>query len=160
MTDHRVRDEAPVSFLSRLRGRRPDREPTENARFEREILAVVRNLTAVLNSRKGTGSVVADFGLGDYEGMRAPDGTLSLHLATKDILSVLVPEIRAQVARYEPRIADPAVTVVGRDRDLRAVFALTGSVSGRPARFRLALHTLFRDVVVEAETEGLAEGEA
>jgi predicted component of type VI protein secretion system len=141
--------------LSRLGGRRPDPEPCGDARFERELRAVSRNLAAVLNSRKGTGSVVADFGLGDYEGGRARDGTLGPHIATKDILAVLVPEIRAQVARYEPRLADPEVTVLGRDRDLRAVFVLTGVLSGRRMRFRLALHTVFRNVEVDAETEGL-----
>jgi predicted component of type VI protein secretion system len=150
----RIRDEAPVSFLSRLGGRRPEQEPADEARFDREVLAVTRNLTAVLNSRKGTGSVVADFGLGDYEGLRAPDGTWEPHLATQDILSVLVPEIGAQVARYEPRIKDPRVAVLGRDEHLRAIFAVTGVISGRRVRFRLALHSVFRDVRVEVEAEG------
>ena len=154
----RVRDEAPVSFLSRLGGGRPDDEPEGEARFEREVLAITRNLAAVLNTRKGTGSVVADLGLGDYEGTIAPDGSFQARIATKDVLAALVPEIGAQVARYEPRLADPAVAVVGRDRDLRAIFALTGLCSGRPVRFRLSLHTLFRDVVVEAQTDGAAGG--
>lgn len=158
MMPRRVRDEAPVSFLSRLGSKRPDSELSDEARFEREVVAITRNLGAVLNSRKGTSSVVSDFGLGDYEGESAPGGAPRPHLATKEVLAVLVPELAAQVARYEPRIADPRVEVLGRDRKLYALFEVTGSVAGRPARFRLALHTVYRNVLVEADTGGPDRG--
>ena len=141
MSPPRVREEAPVSFLSRLGGKRPTEEPLDDARIEREILAVTRNLTALLNSKKGTGSVVPDLGLGDYEA----------YLSTRELLPVLVAEIGAQIARHEPRLAGPKVVVDGRDRDLGALFTVTGAVAGRPVRFRLALHTVYRGVTV---TEG------
>jgi type VI secretion system protein len=151
VTPHRVRDEAPVSFLSRLAGDRPDREPSEEERFARELLAVSRNIGAVLNSRKGYGSVVSAFGLGDYEGSLDEEGTWEIHLGTRDILSVLLPELTEQLARFEPRLLAPKVKVLGRDGNLRAVFSIEGSLSGRPVRFRVALHTIYRDVVVEAD---------
>lgn len=157
MKDLRVRDESPVSFLSRLRGRRPSRELTEDQRFEREVLAIRRNLEAVFNTRKGSGSVVSAYGLGDYEGKVADDGTPEPLMGTKDILAVLEPEIERQVRSFEPRIVDPSVERLGRDHDMRAAFAVKGAVAGRPVRFRIALHTIFHDVTVDSETKGVDE---
>lgn len=157
MKDLRVRDEAPVSFLSRLRGRRPPREPTDDQRFDLVIRAIRRNLHAIFNTRKGSGCVVPEYGLGDYEGKEGAAGLPEPRLGTKDILAVLVPEIEHQVRRFEPRIADPSVETLGRDHELRVLFAVKGAVAGRPVRFRIALHTVFRDVTVEAETQGKGE---
>lgn len=151
----RLRDEGPVSFLSRLGGRGAG-EPTPDERFRREVAAVIRNLEAIFNTRKGVGCVVRSFGLGDYEGLTTRDGTNQPRLGTKEILRVLVPEIEAQVRRFEPRIVGPSVEVLGRDAWMRALFGVRGAVSGRQLRFRLALHTVYRDVEVEAEGEGLA----
>ncbi len=151
----RLRDEGPTSFLSRLGGRGAA-DPTPEQRFRREVAAVIRNLESIFNTRKGVGCVVADYGLGDYEGVTTRDGKTQPRLGTKDLLKVLVPEIEAQVRRYEPRLVGPSVEVLGRDVWMNAVFAVSGAVSGRSVRFRLALHTVYREVVVEAEGEGLA----
>lgn len=151
----RLRDEGPVSFLSRLGGRSAG-EPAPEERFRREVAAVIRNLESIFNSRKGVGCVVPGYGLGDYEGATLADGTTQPRLGTKDILRVLVPEIEAQVRRFEPRIAGPRVEVLGRDGRMGALFAVHGAVSGRQIRFRLALDTIYRDVEVQAEGEGLA----
>jgi predicted component of type VI protein secretion system len=151
----RLRDEGPVSFLSRLGGRGAV-EPAPEERFRREIAAVIRNLESIFNSRKGVGCVVADYGLGDYEGVTLKDGTHQARLGTKDILGVLMPEIEAQVRRFEPRIVGPKVERLGRDGRMSALFALHGAVSGRQLRFRIALNTIYRDVEVHAEGEGLA----
>jgi predicted component of type VI protein secretion system len=151
----RVRDEGPASFLSRLGGRDAG-EPVPEERFRREVAAVLRNLESIFNSRKGVGCVVADYGLGDYEVATLADGTQQPRLGMKDILGVLMPEIEAQVRRFEPRIVGPKVEKLGRDGRMSALFALHGAVSGRQIRFRIALNTLYRDVEVQAEGEGLA----
>ncbi len=148
MRGRAVRDEAPVSFLSRLRGERPDREPHGDDRFACELAAVTRNLRAVLGSRKGC-SVVTDLGLGDYEGREGVDGVYQPHVATKDILAVLIPEIEQAVRRFEPRLTDPSVEPTARDQALRAIFVLRGVLSGRRVRFRISLHTVFRNVEIE-----------
>jgi predicted component of type VI protein secretion system len=152
----RLRDEGPVSFLSRLGGRGAGGEPRPEERFRREVAAVIRNLEHIFNSRKGVGCVVASFGLGDYEAVTLADGTQQPRLAAKRILRVLVPEIEAQVKKFEPRIADPAVEPLGRDSRMRAIFAVRGAVSGRQVQFRVALDTVYRDVEVQAEGEGLS----
>lgn len=151
----RLRDEGPVSFLSRLGGRGAG-EPAPEERFRREVAAVIRNLEHIFNSRKGVGCVVASFGLGDYEGVTLADGTAQPRLGTKEILRVLVPEIEAQVRQFEPRVVGATAEALGRDARMRAIFAVRGAVSGRPIRFRLALDTVYRNVEVQAEGEGLS----
>lgn len=148
MSGRAVRDESPVSFLSRLRGERPDREPHGDDRFARELAAVTRNLRAVLGSRKGC-SVVTDLGLGDYDGREERDGVFQPHIAASQILAVLIPEIEQAVRRFEPRLLDPAVERATRDEALRAIFVLRGVLSGRRVRFRVSLHTVFRNVEIE-----------
>lgn len=153
MKPRRVRDEAPVSFLSRIRGERPAAEPAPEERARRELAAVARNLEAIFNTKKGVGAVLAGFGLGDYEGYPGAEDGFNPRMGTKAILAALLPELVDQVRRFEPRLADPAVEVLGRDRELRALFAIRARLGGRPARFRLALHTVYRHVEVEAELE-------
>ncbi len=148
------REEAPVSFMSRLRGR-SRAEPVPEERFRREVRTVARNLEAIFNTRKGVGCVLPDYGLGDYEGSLAEDGTPEPRMGTKDILAVLVPEIEMQVCRFEPRIEGPNVEVLGRDGMMQVLFAVRGLVSGRSVCFRLALHTVYRNVTITAEGEDL-----
>jgi predicted component of type VI protein secretion system len=157
LKETRIADEAPVSFFSRLRGERPAREPAGDLRFSREILAIERNLESILNTKKGAGSVVSTFGLGDYEGSERADGEPDPYLGTRAILAVLVPEILDQVRRYEPRIAHPRIEKPGRDGRLRVIFTVNGAVSARPARFRITFDTVYRNVLVAAQTEGLSE---
>lgn len=149
-----LRDESPVSFLSRLRGRGTTAIAPDD-RFRSEVLAILRNLESILNTRKGTGCIVADYGLGDYDGRTASDGANGLRIGTKEILGVLVPEIEAQVRRFEPRIEDPSVEALGRDGRMGVIFGLRGAVSGRPVRFRVSLDTIYRAVHVDAQGEGL-----
>jgi predicted component of type VI protein secretion system len=150
----RVRDEAPVSFLGRLRGRGAV-EPAQGERFRREVAAIVRNLEAIFNTKKGVGCVIPDYGLGDWEGRIGEGGECQPRLATKDILDVLGPEIEAQIRRFEPRVTSLSAQKPRRDGRLRVVFTLDCVVEGRPVRLRVALHAVYRDVTVEAEIDGL-----
>ncbi|WP_437509740.1 GPW/gp25 family protein [Sorangium sp. So ce1099] len=207
MRARRVRDEGPVSFLSRLSGDRPPRELSEDERFARERLAIARNLAAVLNTKKGVGSVVADLGLGDYEGKREGDA-IAPHFGVrskKEMLPDLTAEIEQQVLCFEPRLKAPSVTFeehlselsvaalrpdggrtvfekhlselsvaalgpdggrtlsalrgpgAGRPSAPYAAFSIRGSLRGRRARFRIALHTKYRDVVVVDITSDIDE---
>jgi type VI secretion system protein len=117
-----------MSFLSRLAGIEP----------EHELDAIARNLEALLNTRKGVGSVVQGYGLGDYEA----------HWNTPDLVRSLIAEIEAGVRRYEPRIADPRVAPAARDAHLWIRFVLSGTVAGAPQAFHLDMDTKHRRVVV------------
>ena len=76
-----------MSFLRRLSRLEP--EPT--------IERIARNLARIFNSRKEYGSVVREFGLGDYEE----------RWDTPGLLDTLMAEIVAAVSEFEPDLTDP-----------------------------------------------------
>jgi type VI secretion system lysozyme-like protein len=117
-----------MSFLHRLASL-----PTEPL-----LASITRNLCVVLNTRKGCGSVIESFGLGDYEA----------HPNTIEAVSALTGEIAALVRRYEPRLASPEVRLLGREGTSRVCFALTGMVAGQPAVFHVVIHSEYRNVIV------------
>jgi type VI secretion system lysozyme-like protein len=102
---------------------------------------VAENLGHVLNTRKGCGSVIREFGLGDYES--APN--------THDAVLVLTKELRAVVLRYEPRLQGPEVTLRGRHGYRLIRFSLTGLLDGRPQAFGMDVDTSDRHVDVWPE---------
>jgi predicted component of type VI protein secretion system len=117
-----------VSFFGKLAGR-PDEDALES---------VARNLEAVLNAKQGHAASVEVFGLGGH------DGTL----AQKAFVSALVSGMLEQIKRFEPRLAEPSLTLVGRDRNLWVRFQLTGRCRGEPCAFAVLFHSVFRHVRV------------
>ncbi len=103
--------------------------------------AVVRNLENVLNAVKCYGSVVQDYGLGDYDGV----------MNTADSLATLRREIDCAVRSYEKRIHDPKVDLLGRDAASWIHFDLSGRVAGRARRLRLRFHAVRHQVLVSEE---------
>lgn len=121
------------SFIGRLIG-----EPSQPL-----VEVVALNLENVLNTRKGSGSVIREFGLGDYE--RA--GT------THDAVLILVEEIAQQCRRYEPRLFEPKVSLLGRSGYDEVRFELQGVLGGRRQLFWLDLSTSNRTVKINIVKE-------
>lgn len=123
-----------MSFLSRLA-----QSPRES-----EIERIARNLYFVLSTRKGVGSVVEDFGLGEYE----------TETNTQACVRRLVAEIEAAVVRYEPRLRAPAVTLLGRGGANHLRFVLAGDVDGIRCRWFVDVDMLYRQFEVSPAGEG------
>lgn len=117
-----------MSFLSRLTKTAPESESDR----------IIRNLNRVFNSRKGYGSVVEGFGLGDYEDASN----------TPKLLGTLMDEIVAAVRRYEPGLEAPSVELAGKDPKLWVRFVLSGLVGGVPQAFYIDMDSKYRNVVV------------
>lgn len=126
------------SFLSRLT--RHTRSP-EQAPNQAPIQAVIDNLTHVFNTRKGCGSVIEPFGLGDYEAA----------VTTHDAVNVLLQELPALVERYEPRVRDPKVVLEGRYGYSKIRFGLQGRVHEIDCGFIVDIDTTTRRVDVWLE---------
>jgi predicted component of type VI protein secretion system len=99
---------------------------------------VVRNLGFVLNTRKACGSVVTDFGLGDFEA----EGT------TTRAVEALRGELLATVRRNEPRLRDPAVRLLGGWRTNRVRFEIAGRIEDQPCTLDVDIDTTTREVTV------------
>lgn len=108
-----------------------------------ECEAVARNLTHLLNTRKGCGSVLAELGLGDYEA--APNAAEAV-VALRD-------ELRRLVERYEPRVQAPEVDLLGGYAYSMVRFELRGRLRGVRRRFWLDIDTRTREVAVSIVTE-------
>lgn len=117
-----------MSFMSRL------------ARIGKEakIDRILRNLNRVFNSRKRYGSVVHEFGIGDYE----------YTWNTPILLETLRTELLYAVREYEPEVFEPEIALDGRDNQLWVRFVLTGLVDGEPQRFYIEIDSKYRNVAV------------
>ncbi len=81
--------------------------------------SVVRNLRVLLNSKRGYGSLLCNFGTGDY---------LAEH-GGRNALRVLAREMQETIQLYEPRLRIERLRALGRDDRLRIVFELTGQLT-------------------------------
>jgi type VI secretion system protein len=105
--------------------------------------AVMENLRLVLNTKEGYGWFLPGFGLGHY--FSSPPGG--------EAVLTLVDEITTNVRRFEPRLVDPVVTVVGRDEPC-IVLVLAGRVEGRAIALEVRFHVTFGTVDIEVEDDG------
>lgn len=122
------------SFLGRLAHLPP----------ERALAEIVRNLGFVFNTRKDCGSVLAGFGLGDYEG----------ESNTHHAVEALRIELGAVARRYEPRLGEIAVKLLGRHGYNRVRFEIAGRVDGRSCALGVDVDTTTRRFEVFVAEEG------
>lgn len=116
------------SFMARLAG----------APSQPVVELVALNLQHMLNTRRGTGSVIREYGLGEYE--RAP--------TTEEAVLALTREIPALIERYESRFAAPELRLRGRTAYNMIRFELEGTIEGRTERLELDMNTSTREVRV------------
>jgi len=111
---------------------------------ERVLAEIARNLGAVFNTRKGCGSVLSDFGIGDYERERN----------TQRAVEVLRDELLTAVRRYEPRMNEVSVRLLGRRRTRMVCFEITGVAHGEPCALAVELDTTTRQLAVRIAEAG------
>lgn len=99
---------------------------------------IVRNLEHLLNTRKGCGSVIAEFGLGDYEA--AP--------TTHEAVILLRDELEAAIERYEPRLGSPVVRLLGGYGYRGIRYEVRGQVRGEALVLWIDIDTTTRQVHV------------
>jgi type VI secretion system protein len=105
--------------------------------------AVMENLRLILNTKEGYGWFLPGFGLGHY--FSSPPGG--------EAVLTLVDEIKTNVQRFEPRLAEPVITVVGRDESC-IVLVLAGGVEGRVVALEVRFDVTFGTVTIEVEDDG------
>lgn len=117
-----------MTLMSKLAG-----SPPENP-----LAAIARNLTAVLNARKGYAAGTQVFGLGDH----------TVFEEAKPHIDRLVADILDQVRRHEPRLDAPMVLYAGREGSLLARFDISGMVLGARQTFKVLFHVILRNAQV------------
>jgi predicted component of type VI protein secretion system len=112
---------------------------------EHVVAEIARNLGFVFNTRKACGSVLADFGFGDYEH----------EVNTHHAVEALRVELLAAVRRHEPRLHGAAVRLLGRYRYNMVRFEIAAAVDGVAVALGVDIDTTTRAVAVLVAAEGL-----
>ena len=100
--------------------------------------AIVANLEAVLNTREGYGYFVTDFGIGGYEAFKG----------TREASVALGNEVAQEIGKYEPRIRNPVVVLLGRSSERHVDYQLLGEVGGARRRYVVRFDTLSTNFAV------------
>jgi predicted component of type VI protein secretion system len=108
---------------------------------ERVAAEVARSLGFLFNTRKGVGSVVPSFGLGEY----LDHGK---HPNTQRAVETLRVEMLDAVRRYEPRIEDPAVRLLGGYHHEMVRFEIAGRIDGKRCVLEVDVNSTTQEVAV------------
>jgi predicted component of type VI protein secretion system len=79
-----------------------------------ELTSVIANLNHMLNTKKGFGSWLPKYGIGDYNEFRARE----------KIVATLIQEIQENVSTYEPRVKINNIAEVPSDSPFRLRFQM------------------------------------
>jgi predicted component of type VI protein secretion system len=104
-----------------------------------ELDHIVSNISSVLNTKQGFGSIVRQLGVGEYQGRPG----------SRDAIATLRAEIETEIGKFEPRLTELEVKLLGKSTDLQMVFDVSGKVAGKRCQLRVFFHTNFGNFVVE-----------
>jgi type VI secretion system protein len=122
-----------------------DKFSTGRVAGERHGLAsVMRNVQAMLSTKKDYGYFLRDFGLGGYTEKRSKAG----------MAGELAKEMEAELRQHEPRLEDVEVELRGRDNALWLHYELSARLNGDPCRMRILFDTTTGQVRVEPQEGG------
>jgi type VI secretion system protein len=94
-----------------------------------EIISIIDNLNNILNTKRGYGFFLQDFGLSDHH-----------HLSScEDITEMITREISENIARFEPRIELVKIDTIKDDRLFRISFRIDCVVHDNGCSLKLFL---------------------
>lgn len=104
-----------------------------------ELASIIANLNYVLNTKKGFGSWLPRFGIGDYNAYQARD----------KIVKTLMAEIEENVRLYEPRVALEKIDEVKADSPFRMRFEVQCKFTGTQRPIYIILDSVKNQIFVE-----------
>lgn len=129
---------ARLSFLDKFVTGRPHGE-------RHGMASVMRNVQAMLATKKDYGYFLRDFGLGGYAEKSSKVGE------AKDLAKDLAKEMKEEIRQHEPRLQDVEVKLRGRDNALWLHFELSARLNGSPCGMRILFDTTTGQVRVESQ---------
>ena len=104
-----------------------------------KIQEIIRNLSCVLNTKKGFGSYLKEMGIGDYNAYRS---------RTK-IVETILREIKENINLYEPRVKLIDIREVGTENSFRLRFELKCEMIDHSQPIFLVFDSLRNSIMVE-----------
>lgn len=106
---------------------------------EDEAAQIVDNLNNVLNTRRGYGSILPDFGIRHLSEYRARD----------EIALAVMREVKESILRYEPRVDVDEITLEDSDSPLRLSFRIDCTIRDTSRSLRMVFDTVFGKFAVD-----------
>ncbi len=106
---------------------------------EDSIQEILRNLTNILNTKKGFGTFLKDLGIGDYNAYRSREA----------IVNTIIIEIKKNIELYEPRVKLVDIHEVTAQDSFRIRFELQCEIVMNTKPIFLIFDSIFNDLTVE-----------
>ncbi|MHC1724556.1 MAG: type VI secretion system baseplate subunit TssE [Syntrophobacteraceae bacterium] len=87
---------------------------SELPKEELEMTSVIANLNNILNTKKGYGSMLRDFGIRD----------MNEFISREHIALAVIEEVKTSIEKYEPRVELIKITRIDDDNPLRLSFQI------------------------------------
>jgi type VI secretion system lysozyme-like protein len=97
-----------------------------------ELNSILSNLKNILNTRKGYGSILRDFGIRD----------MNEYISRDHIALVVIEEVKANIKKYEPRVELVSMTRVDDKNPLRLSFQIECRLQETRQSLRMVLDTV------------------
>lgn len=97
-----------------------------------ELNSILSNLKNILNTRKGYGSILRDFGIRD----------MNEYISRDHIALVVIEEVKANIKKYEPRVELVSMTRVDDKNPLRLSFQIECRLQDTRQSLRMVLDTV------------------
>ena len=101
-----------------------------------ELDSIVSNLSNILNTRQGYGSVLSDFGIRDMNEFISRD-----HIAL-----AVMEEVKKNIEKYEPRVEMVTITRVDDDNPLRLSFQIECRLRDTSQSLHMVFDTMYSSV--------------
>ncbi len=106
---------------------------------ERRILDIVDNLNNVLNTKKGFGSFLDEFGIAD----------MNEHRSRERIAQAIMQEVKRNIELYEPRVKLMDITLVRDNNPMRLSFLIMCSIRKNARSLRMVFDSTFNSFHVD-----------
>lgn len=108
---------------------------SNQSRVDQGIQSIVENLNNLLNTKKGYGSFLKDFGIRDMNQYSSKE-----HLA-----SAIMDEVTSNIEQYEPRLKLLSISVEDNDDPFRISFKLQCKVRGTSESLFMEFDSVYND---------------
>ena len=104
-----------------------------------EIDDIKKNLSNILNTKKGFGSFLKNFGIGDYNAFRSHD----------KVVETIIDEIKENIEKYESRVQLIGIEEVHTESPFRIRFELKCMITRLSKPIFLIFDSIIDEMVIE-----------
>lgn len=101
-----------------------------------EMDSIVSNLNNILNTRKGYGSILSDFGIRD----------MNEFISREHIALAVIDEVRKSIEKYEPRVELVKITRIEDDNPLRLSFQIDCRLRDTSKSLHMVFDTVYNSI--------------